>query len=368
MYILISDESIWLKKEAWTNPLSRLTRRVKEWAFDDYGSAMENLRQIDSEIHEWAETLRHFLKQAKQAKQQGRHLDVITWLNEINQRLRFISSSGKSISDLRDEQIKDFYTQHEETPVNPHEHIAQAGLMDDAKRWLANRQLREQYGKRVKLQRNAIEKLFSLCERTINGVEGHIDAMEEFRNVGDIESYIEKLGKVSELQKKFEVEFLSVFDTYFAEDVAKLLATKSNKQHQSITNPTIETSALEPTLEPAAPAEPVAPVEPPPAEPTEPAVPVEEVTVEPTKPSIKAKKKKIKTILPSSEQLSALPKENLVQIDPLNKSIEAQFLQDLAKTSDVKEFAMKLIAMGEVEEDLHKSIEMLIIAERLLED
>jgi hypothetical protein len=79
-------------------------------------------------------------------------------------------------------------------------------------------------------------------------------------------------------------------------------------------------------------------------------------------------KKKRKTILPSTQPVLVEP-EGKGPPQP-GGSIEAAILADLAKTSDVKEFAMKVMAMSESleETDPDRSIELLIIAERLLED
>jgi hypothetical protein len=382
MRILISNESIWLNKEAggW-NPLKRVWRGVKEWASDDYKDAMENLRQIDSEIREWTDTLRSFLKKAEEAQRQGRHLDVVTWLNEINQRLRFISSRGKGIEDLRDDQIKQFYLQHEETPVNPHDNIVQAGIIDNTKRWLATRQLKEQYGKKIKLQRQAVETLFTLCKRTINGVESNINEMERLKDYGDIESYIEKLGKISALQKTFETKFLAIFDEFFAADVAKInAASKANKEKsqeksqqrsERISNrqlPLIlDEHPIETNVPPANDTVPESTV----PESTVPESTVPESTVEEVSKMLNEpfkSKKKRKTILPSTKPILVEP-EGKGPPQP-GGSIEAAILADLAKTSDVKEFAMKVMAMSESleETDPDRSIELLIIAERLLED
>lgn len=258
MKILISNDGVWLRKDAagW-NPLKRVWRNIKEWAFDDYREAMDNLRKVDAEIREWADGLKHFIKEAKKAKREGRHLDVITWLNEINQRLRFISAKGKSVEDLADEQIKRFYGQHQEAVVNPHENIVQAGFMDDAKRWLATRQLREQYKDKVKGQRLAIENILSLCERTVNTIERNLNEMEGFRRYGNIEEYIKHLKKISITQKEFEDRFLKVFDEFFAKEVARIRA-----QQAPVPLP--------------APSVPAVPIQPPPMDVTQPQQPIPE--------------------------------------------------------------------------------------------
>jgi len=126
--VATGEQNVWIKKDAGkvtrffnevgkgirdvgrgvrehTSPL----RWMGEKLFSGYGEQMEQLRQVDEQIQKWTRDLDNALNHAKDARKQGRLLDVFFWVSQINNRLRLATEAGQGLVDVSNEQINKYY-------------------------------------------------------------------------------------------------------------------------------------------------------------------------------------------------------------------------------------------------------------------
>lgn len=265
-------QNTWIKKDAgslqrwWNNAKKRLgdagqglrdstnvSRMLGEKMFDSYHQHMEKLRQTDDSIRSWTRDLNNCLDRAIDANSKNKMLDVIFWLSQINSRLKLVSSQKKELSDLVDEQLEEFYGQREnpiqsdyfksspDSIVNltdpdgefsADDKVVIAGVMDDIGRWVARRKMEKMYEKRLHAQKLAIRQLMAAAKSMVGQANAYLGRMGKARASGNIESYINDLGKVSELQSKFEAKFQEQFNLHFKEMIGRLHAKEEKLQKE----------------------------------------------------------------------------------------------------------------------------------------
>lgn len=257
LYIIVSEGSDkWIRKDAgpitrwWKRPssiergrryLSEISpsRWVAEQAFPGYKEQMIVLRQVDDQIKEWTKDLSDALDRAQDAKKYGKPLDVLFWLGQINNRLKLVSNKKKDLAAVQEEPFEEYFGETEygipddyfQTGENK---IIEAGVVQDVKRWVGTRKLRELHRKRFLEQERALVKLLNLAKSTVNRTYSLLNEMSKARGSGDIDNYIKLLEKVSEQQGRFENEFQSIYERNFADMVSRIKERKKQEEERAI--------------------------------------------------------------------------------------------------------------------------------------
>lgn len=256
LYIIISEGSDkWIRKDAgpitrwWKRPssmergrryLSEISpsRWVAEQAFPGYKEQMVVLRQVDDQIKEWTKDLSDALDRAQDAKKYGKPLDVLFWLGQINNRLKLVSNKKKDLAAVQEEPFEEYFGETEygipddyfQTGENK---IVEAGVVQDVKRWVGTRKLRELHRKRFLEQERALVKLLNLAKSTVNRTYSLLNEMSKARGSGDIDNYIKLLEKVSEQQGRFENEFQSIYERNFVDMVSRIKERKKQEEERA---------------------------------------------------------------------------------------------------------------------------------------
>lgn len=291
----------WIKKDAggvkrWFNDLgmdfkemgrgvrekANVGRWVSEKMFGTYGEHMEKLREVDDQIWAWTKDLSNALDRAKDAQSEGKPLDAIFWMSQINNRLKLVVDHGKQVQDLEKEHLDEFYSEtDQEVPddyfASDPDKLVTAGVVNDVGRWMTKRKLDKVYRKKIETQKLALRGLMNSCAATVGMIETHLGALASARASGDIKSYIDVLSKIGRAQGVFETKFRSVFATHFKDMVGRLKAReleerKLQEQKNQKIPPTQDMVA--PTQDMIAPTQDMAPV-------TIPAAPLPEAMARP---------------------------------------------------------------------------------------
>lgn len=248
--IVCGAEEDWIKlgaEPSFWNKLRNPGRHISEKFFDEYGTQMEKLRDVDEKVRQWAGNLDELLGHARKAKSQGKFLDAIFWIGKINSKLRAAAGEGKELRDLEMEHLEEFYGDGEQEIPEDYFKLSEAGLflesgllseaglMDDAKRWMTKRKLDQIYRTKLKQREMALNELLNSAGRTVGHVKSYLDRMATFRNKGDIQNYLVGLGKLSKVQSDFEGHFRKVYETNFA-DMAAHMRAKQKTNHRPATS------------------------------------------------------------------------------------------------------------------------------------
>lgn len=257
LYIIVSEGSDkWIRKDAgpitrwWKRPssiergrryLSEISpsRWVAEQAFPGYKEQMIVLRQVDDQIKEWTKDLSDALDRAQDAKKYGKPLDVLFWLGQINNRLKLVSNKKKDLAAVQEEPFEEYFGETEYGIPDDYfqigeNKIIEAGVVQDVKRWVGTRKLRELHRKRFLEQERALVKLLNLAKSTVNRTYSLLNEMSKARGSGDIDNYIKLLEKVSEQQGRFENEFQSIYERNFADMVSRIKERKKQEEERAI--------------------------------------------------------------------------------------------------------------------------------------
>jgi hypothetical protein len=257
IYIIVSDEDQWIKKDAgsldrFRNDKNReirdMGRSIREhlspirWTtekiFSGYQEKMDILREIDDQIKNWTKDLDNALDRAKESKKLGKPLDVIFWLGQINNRLKLVSDKKSQLSDIQDKDTDEYFQETEHGLQDDYfqsgeDKIVQAGIIDDTKRKITTWKIERMYKKRLEEQKRALITLLNLASNTVARVDNFLAHMSKARANGDISLYIQFLGKISEQQSKFELEFKSIYDRQFAPMIARIKENKKLEEERS---------------------------------------------------------------------------------------------------------------------------------------
>ena len=222
----------WVRKEA------GIGRWISEKMFDTYRDQMENLRAVDDQIKDWTDDLKKVLKNAKQANADGRPLDVIFWLGQINSRLKLVRQEGSKITDLEKKHLEDFYGEHEQQlpsdlfAADPNRLvsaadqqaflIANAGVLDDIGRRITKWKIEKMYEARLREQKMAMRSLLRGAESIVEKVNSQLKLMRSARSSGNIPEYVKALTNIATSQEKFESDFQKTYNAYFKEMADRL--------------------------------------------------------------------------------------------------------------------------------------------------
>lgn len=202
-------------------------RWISEKVFSGFGEQMEALREVDDQIQNWTHDLDNCLDRAEDAKKQGKILDVVFWLSQINNRLGLVSSKGKELSNLHEKDLAEFYGQtdhgvQEDYFTSGEGKIVEAGIIDGLGRRITNWKMQQMYRKRLADQNRAVKQLLSSATMLVNKVENRLAIMSKARANGDIARYMAAITDISKQQAQFEAFFRQQFDAHFSQLVEAL--------------------------------------------------------------------------------------------------------------------------------------------------
>lgn len=279
LWVIEGPDNIWIKKDAgwWNQTKKNLgdvgrairekvnpSRMIGEKMFDSYHEQMEHLREVDDSIRAWTRDLDLCLQHVLKFNSHGKMLDVIYWISQINTRLKLVGDQTQYLSSLRDEQLEEFYgarnhplqsdyfKHNEDNLVNPDEisdeMMATAGVLDNIGRWVTRRKMESMYKKRLAEQKLAIRTLISTIKSVIGQTDTYLGRMGKARASGNIESYINDLTKISNLQKNFENKFKELFNLHFKDMVGRLQAKEQIVSEEQEKQKEVVTPVEKPTL------------------------------------------------------------------------------------------------------------------------
>lgn len=229
--ILASKESpnLWKKEALALNPWKKLKRYLGENVFNHYQDQMAKLREVDDKIQFWSKDLKRNLKEAKNNFKSHNLIDTVYWLGQINNRLKLISTTGKEISRLMDQQVDEFYQHHEVSDLdqyfdpninlfgNGNENLLrQAGILDNLGRRFLGSHLERSHLEKIKNRNDQIRKLLTITETVVIMVDKQVSILEKARSYGEIDQYLKAVEKISKYQSEFETNFKNTYDTHLA--------------------------------------------------------------------------------------------------------------------------------------------------------
>lgn len=229
------------------------SRWLSEKLFKQYGAQMEQLREIDDSITHWTLDLANLLDRAEESNKLGRMTDVLFWIGQINTRLQMVAAQKNKLKEMRDEQLEDFYGQGEmKLPedylgqmslVSPEDLMSQAGVLDDLGRKITNWKMERLYAKRLKDQKEALNRLLRNTQKAVERVEGHLSFMGKARATGDIDSYLQNLDQISFVQQAFQNSFSADYNKHFKGMIERLKAKQPQVELPSL----FEEESVQPT-------------------------------------------------------------------------------------------------------------------------
>lgn len=228
--IVLARKGVWHK----TNPFSRLKRYLSEGLISDYSEKMDLLRKVDDQISVWTDDLDHLVSGAEKSLKNSRLVDLALYLNQINQRLLNVEEGGKELKEVSEKALKEFEKEREsdfdlEGVFSAGDGLeSSAGLLDNWKRKWLSEKLR---GKTHKERNFALKNLVNYSRNTVKRVKEVLDDLSTARNNGEIGEYIERLGKISKIQKEFDATFRPVFTTYLKPLVDEVIAKEHEQKH-----------------------------------------------------------------------------------------------------------------------------------------
>lgn len=202
-------------------------RWISEKVFSGFGEQMEALREVDDQIQNWTHDLDNCLDRAEDAKKQGKLLDVIFWLSQINNRLGLVSAKGKELAGLHEKDLAEFYSETDHGVQDNYftsgeGKIVEAGIIDGLGRKITNWKMQQMYRKRLADQNRAVKQLIASATMLVNKVENRLAVMSKARANGDIARYMAAITDISKQQAQFEAFFRQQFDAYFSQLVEVL--------------------------------------------------------------------------------------------------------------------------------------------------
>lgn len=393
-------------------------RWVNEKLFSGYGSQMEQLREVDELISHWTRDLDNVLDQARDARKQGRYLDVFYWLNQINGRLQLAEEAAKDFVDVNQEQFDEFFgkSRHGLQPdyfsklqaediTDPNQEFEEtvaalvndelkktAGMFQDMGEKFTTWKMERLYRKRLQEMKRAMDSLLGEAARTVGHVDALLARMSKARANGDISTYLDSLGKISALQGKFETSFKKTYDTKGFKEMVQRMRDRAQRKEKETSAPTpVVENSEQPTVPdlvaPAPPAEsyqepmvhtpemfqsaPAPAVLPNPA-PTPAKSLIEDVSVPETSGTLPIEEPESVAPEPEPFPLITQPAHKKSEVESaMLKLAHSQFFEELektAKTSSAFLMAAMIIKYSEQLEEIdpETSLELLAVAEGIL--
>lgn len=196
-----------------------LQRAISEMGSSKYKDRMETLRDADSAMRETAVLFKDYLKSAERAFKDNRYLDVAHWCSMINDGVKLMMKDAKSVVDLRDAEIAEYYTRHED--ANPEHNyfsaddglVSTAGLLDR----LFGNSIEKLYWEKIRESKLAIQSLVSKAEKLVAVTYSSLDRMGTARAKGNIGSWIKDLQRIGKEQGEFQVSAKGIYDKHLKE-------------------------------------------------------------------------------------------------------------------------------------------------------
>lgn len=220
-------------------------RWISEKVFSGFAEQMENLREVDDQIQNWTHDLDNCLDKAEQAKSEGRPLDVVFWLSQINNRLNLVSNKSKELHNLQDDDLAEFYSDSEHGVQDDYftsgeGKLVEAGLLDGLGRKITNWKMQQMYRKKLDAQNKAIDKLLSFATSLVDKVENRLGIMSVARGKGDIARYMAAISDISTSQAVFEKTFRGIYASHFSKLTEALKRREVQLKEESAQEPTQE--------------------------------------------------------------------------------------------------------------------------------
>jgi len=211
-------------------------RAISEVGSDKYKERMETLREADDSMRETATLFKGYLKSAENAFKDNRYLDVAHWCAMINDGVKLMIKDSKPVTDLRDSEVAEYYTRHED--ANPEHNyfsaddglVATAGIFDR----LFGNSIEKLYWKKIKESKMAVQSLINRTGKLVAMTYSSLDRMGNARAQGNIGAWIEDIQRIAKAQGEFQIFAKSVYDKHLKE-LADIV--KSNKPAQNISQP-----------------------------------------------------------------------------------------------------------------------------------
>jgi len=232
-----------------------LQRAITEGVSSKYQDRMEVLREADSSMRESAVLFKDYLKSAQKAFKDNRYLDVAHWCSMVNDGVKLMMRDAKPVVDLRDAEIAEYYTRHED--ANPEHNyfsaddglVSTAGLLDR----LFGNSIEKLYWKKVRESKLAVQSLISRTEKLIAISYSSLDRMGNARAHGNIGNWLEDVQRIGKAQGEFQIFAKGVYDKHLKElaDIVKANKQQAPVQTQPISVPSQNAPQEIPTVDKA---------------------------------------------------------------------------------------------------------------------
>lgn len=214
---------------------------------------MDNLREVDDQIQNWTHDLDNCLEKAEEAKKEGRPLDVIFWLSQINNRLNLVANKSKELHNIQDEDLAEFYGKseygvQEDYFTSGEGKLVEAGLLDGLGRRITNWKMQQVYRKKLDAQNKAIDKLLRLASALVDKTENRLAVMSAARAKGDIARYMAAISDISISQATFEKTFRGIYAAQFS-SLTEILKKREQQLQQESVQDQVQEQVQAPTQE-----------------------------------------------------------------------------------------------------------------------
>ena len=265
LYILVSEglDGKWIRKDAgpitrwlkspgviekgqrWMSEHFAPGRWIAEQVSPEYSEQMDVLREVHEQVENWTKDLSNALDRAQDARKLGKPLDAIFWLGQINNRLKLVSNEKNKLEEIQERHLEKYFEEHEENIPDDYfetgEHkIVEAGVLDDLGRQVTTWKFQKAHKLRLREQDLALKNLLGKAKTAVGRTYSSLREMSKALGSGDVSKYLLALQDVSKEQGKFETEFRSIYDKYFASMVARI---KSKKQEEATRSSKIKEEA-----------------------------------------------------------------------------------------------------------------------------
>lgn len=209
-------------------------RMLGENLSSSFQERMNLLRDADKEIREEAKSLKLNFKNANNSFKENRFVDVAHWVAEIDSTVQKIVSYGKSVSDIEDEALKEYYTKTQDADIFKDYFgkkarvetvlLKEAALSDFFNKLLGN-SFEQTYWKRIKERKLGVQSLIKQSERIVNLVLSSLKKMGDARATGNIGAWVTEISNMEKGQVKFHEHFKNIYEKHIA-DLAAMLRGK----------------------------------------------------------------------------------------------------------------------------------------------
>lgn len=224
---------------------ANVPKHLSEQFSKAYGRQMTAVRQVDEAVLRDAQTLRPMLKEAGAALKQQRWLDVVHYVNGINEVVKQITSYNSVLTSISEEQIVDFYGGPEArqvfdmnadyfgvpamgvtatAEVGLRELVKEAGLLDFmlSDRARAAKMLEKMYARKLAVRKRAVERMYEGATALVSHTISTYKKLDKARARGNISEYMGELQALEQIRSRYDAQFRNDYSQHIAPMVAEI--------------------------------------------------------------------------------------------------------------------------------------------------